>query len=139
MTETSTARQSLKLPPQALPWLARPLRKMRDEIAGLPEDAMQALLAARSLAQAGWDEPDLRLLGRKIRGILTSAVPGFGGQARQQGLVPLRLLILSASTASHLADALIATAIRFGFLLQLTIAEYEEAEPWLARNRDARI
>ena len=71
---------------------------MRDEIAGLPEDAMQALLAARSLAQAGWDEPDLRLLGRKIRGILTSAVPGFGGQARQQGLVPLRLLILSAST-----------------------------------------
>jgi len=136
VTETSTARQSLKLPPQALPWLARPLRKMRDEIAGLPEDAMQALLAARSLAQAGWDEPDLRLLGRKIRGILTSAVPGFGGQARQQGLVPLRLLILSASTASHLADALIATAIRFGFLLQLTIAEYEEAEPWLARNRD---
>ena len=58
-------------------------------------------------------------------------------EARKQGLVPLHVLILSASTASHLTDAMIATAIRFGFLLQVTAAEYEEPESWLGRNRDA--
>jgi FkbH-like protein len=137
VTETSAAaKHGLRLLPQALPWLPRPSRKMREEIAGLSDDALQALQAARGLAQAGCDEPELRQLGRKIRGILQSAPPGFAAEARQQGLVPLRVLILSASTASHLSDALIATAIRFGFLLQLTVAEYEEGEPWLERNRD---
>ena len=43
--------------------------------------------------------------------------------------------MLSASTASHLPDALIGTAIRFKILLDVTIAEYEEPEPWLERNR----
>jgi FkbH-like protein len=137
VTETSAAaKHGSRLPPQGLPWLPRPLRKMRDEIAGLPDDALQALQAMRALAQAGWDEPELRQLGRKIRSILRSAPADFAAAARQQGLVPLRLLILSASTASHLSDTLIATAIRFGFLLQLTIGEYDEAEPWLARHRD---
>ena len=103
----------------------------------LPADALQALQAARLLAQAGWDEPELRLLGRKIRTILKSAPADFSAKTRKQGLVPLHLLLLSASTASHLADALIATAIRFGFLLQVTAAEYEEPESWLARNGDA--
>jgi FkbH-like protein len=142
VTETSAARPGFRLPGvrwplSALPWLPRPSRKMRDEIARLPDDALAALQAARLVAQTGWDEPELRLLGRKIRGILKSAPEGLGAEARKLGLVPLHLLILSASTASHLSDAMIATAIRFGFLLQLTIAEYEEAEPWLARNRDA--
>lgn len=137
MTETgAAARHALRLPPQALPWLPRPQRRMREEIAGLSDNPLAALHAARGLAQAGWDEPELRLLGRRIRGILKSAPPGFAAEARRQGLIPLHLLILSASTASHFVDALIATAIRFGFLLRLTIAEYEEAEPWLARNRD---
>lgn len=31
---------------------------------------------------------------------------------------------------------MIATAIRLGFLLQLTIVEYEEPEPWLERHRN---
>src|SRR5436190_18484292 len=44
--------------------------------------------------------------------------------------------MLSASTANHLADVLIGTAIRSGFLLQLTIAEYEEPVPWLERHHD---
>ena len=47
----------------------------------------------------------------------------------------VRILVLSASTASHLPDALIGTAIRFKILLDVTIAEYEEPEPWLERNR----
>ena len=99
-------------------------------------EPIAALTAAQSLAQAGLDETELRLLGRKVRGVLKSAPAALGAEARKQGLVPIHLLILSASTASHLTDALIGTAIRFGFLLDVTLVEYEEPEPWLDRNRD---
>jgi FkbH-like protein len=126
-----------KLPLQALPWLPRPLKKMRDQIGSLPADPLAALRAAQSLAQAGWEEADLRLLGRKVRGILKAAPAALAAEARKRGLVPIHLLMLSASTSSHLADALIGTAIRFGFLLDVTLVEYEEPEPWLEANRDA--
>jgi len=123
-----------KLPPQALPWLPRPSGKMRDRIASLPSEPLQALLSLQSLAQAAWGEAELRLLGRKIRSILKSAPSGFSAEARQSGLAQVRLLVLSASTASHISDALIGTATRFKFLLDVTIAEYEEPEPWLERH-----
>jgi predicted enzyme involved in methoxymalonyl-ACP biosynthesis len=125
-----------RLPLHALPWLARPAKKMRDAIGSLPADPLAALRAAQSLAQAGLDETELRLLGRKVRGILKSAPAALLAEARKQGLIPVHLLILSASTASHLADALIGTAIRFGFLLGVTLVEYEEPEPWLEGHRD---
>ncbi len=98
---------------------------------------MQALVSLQSLAQAGWSEAELRSIGRKVRGILKSAPANFRSDARTQGLVPVRLLILSASTASHIADALIGTAIRFRLLLDVVVAEYEEPEPWLERNSGA--
>jgi len=63
------------------------------------------------------------------------AGPGFAAEARKHGLTQVRILVLSASTASHICDALIGTAIRFKFLLDVTVAEYEEPEPWLERNR----
>ncbi|WP_346361484.1 HAD-IIIC family phosphatase, partial [Bosea sp. (in: a-proteobacteria)] len=135
MTETAV-RSGAKLPVDALPWLPRPVGKMREAIAALPADPLEALGAMRALAQAGWDEADLRQLGRKIRSILKSAPPSFTDDARKRGLVAVHLLILSASTANHLVDSLIGTAIRFGFLLRLTIAEYEEPEPWLDRHRE---
>jgi FkbH-like protein len=129
-----SANPSVKIPLQALPWLPRPAAKLRDELALLPADPLQALKFLQSLAQAGWGEADLRLLGRKISGILKSAPASLAAEARQHGLVRIRLLILSASTASHLSDALIGTAIRFRFLLDVTVAEYEEPEPWCERN-----
>ena len=95
---------------------------------------MRALATLQSLAQAAWGEAELRSIGRKLRGILKSAPANFGAEVRAQGLVPIRLLILSASTASHIVDALIGTAIRFRFLLDVVVAEYEEPEPWLDRN-----
>ena len=95
---------------------------------------MQALASLQSLAQAGWGEAELRSIGRKVRGIMKSAPANFGAEARAQGLLPIRLLILSASTASHIVDALIGTAIRFRLLLDVVVAEYEEPEPWLDRN-----
>jgi hypothetical protein len=95
----------------------------------LPAESLEAQRAA--LAQVGWDEQDLGLLGRKIRALLKAAPADFAAEARKQGLIPLRLLmILPASTASHPTNALIATAIRFGFLIQVAVAEYEEPESW---------
>jgi FkbH-like protein len=108
---------------------------MRDRLAALPTEPMAALLFLQSLAQAGWGEADLGLLGRKISRILRSAPADFASEVRRHGLTQARILILSASTASHLSDALIGTAIRFKFLLNVTVAEYEEPEPWLERNR----
>jgi FkbH-like protein len=107
---------------------------MRERLASLPAEPLAALQFLQSLAQAAWDESDLRALGRKINGILKAAPANFAAEARKNGLVPVRILILSASTASHISDALIGTAIRFKFLLDVTIAEYEEPEPWLDRN-----
>jgi FkbH-like protein len=107
---------------------------MRDRLASLPAEPLQALLFLQSLAQAAWGEADLRPLGRKIGGILKSAPANFALEARKHGLARVRILILSTSTASHISDALTGTAIRFKFLLDVTIAEYEEPEPWLARN-----
>jgi FkbH-like protein len=108
---------------------------MRDRLAALPTEPMEALLFLQSLAQAGWAEADLGLLGRKISRILRSAPADFASEVRKHGLTQTRILILSASTASHLSDALIGTALRFKFLLDVTVAEYEEPEPWLERNR----
>jgi FkbH-like protein len=107
---------------------------MRDRVASLPAEPLEALLFLHALAQAGWGEADLRFLGRKVSAILRSAPAGFASEARKHGLARVRILMLSASTASHIADALIGTAIRFKFLLDTTIAEYEEPEPWLERN-----
>ena len=137
MTEaTVPARAAANPPLQALPWLARPLHKIRDAIASLPSDPLPALQAAQLLAQAGWEETDLRQLGRKVRGVLKAAPVTFAAEARAQGLIPIHLLVLSASTASHITDALIGTAIRYGFLLHVTLVEYEEPEPWFAANRE---
>jgi FkbH-like protein len=124
------------LPLQALPWLPRPLGKIRDAILSLPADPLQALRQAQALAQAGWDEAELRLLGRKVRAVLKAAPAALAAAARSEGLLPIRLLMLSASTVSHLADVLIGTAIRYGFLLEVTFVEYQEPEPWLEGNRD---
>jgi FkbH-like protein len=110
---------------------------MREVIGSLPSDAPQALRSLQALAQSGWDEAELGLLGRKVSGVLKSAPADLALEARKHGLVPVKLLILSASTASHLTDALIGTAIRFGFLFEVTLVEYQEPEPWCEANRDA--
>ena len=110
---------------------------MRERIAPLPAEPLEALSFLQSLAQAAWGEADLRILGRKIGGLMRSAPANFAAEAGKHGLLSVRILILSASTASHISDALIATAIRFKILLDVTIAEYEEPASWLERNRDA--
>ncbi len=131
---TVPTNHAAKIPLSALPWLPRPSGRMRDRVASLPAEPFEALLFLHGLAQAGWGEADLRFLGRKVSTILRSAPAGFAAEARKHGLARVRILMLSASTASLIADALIGTAIRFKFLLDITIAEYEEPEPWLERN-----
>jgi FkbH-like protein len=124
----------MNIPLQALPWLPRPSGKMRDRLASTPVEPLEALVFLHALAQAAWGEADLRLLGRKISAILRSAPANLAAESRMSGFAPVRILILAASTVSHITDALIGTAIRSKFLLNITIAEYEEPEPWLERN-----
>jgi FkbH-like protein len=95
---------------------------------------MEALVEARALSRIGWDEANLRSLGRRVRKVL-GAEGVSASDLRSEGLTALRVLFLSPNTASHMADVLIATAIRFGFLLELQIAEYDEPQSWLDRNR----
>ena len=137
MSEPAVSALAVKLSVQALPWLVRPCGRMRDHITSLPSDPLEALLYLQSLAQAAWSEADLGVLGRRIRTLLKSAPVSLVAEARQRGLTQIRLLVLSASTASHLSDALIGTAIRFKFLLEVVLAEYEEPEPWIERNSRA--
>ena len=82
---TGPAGHAAKLPLHALPWLPRSLANMRDQTSALPADPLAALKAAQALAQAGWAEADLRLLGRKVRSILNQhprlSPPRRGGRA----------------------------------------------------------
>ena len=87
--------QPTRIPLQALPWLPRPSAKMRERIAPLPAEPVEALLFLQSLAQAAWGEADLRILGRKIGGIMRSAPANFAAEVRKRGLLPVRILILS--------------------------------------------
>ena len=59
---------------------------MRDELALLPADPLEALLALQSLAQAAWNDADLRLLGRKVSNILRSAPNSLRAEAKMRGL-----------------------------------------------------
>jgi FkbH-like protein len=137
VSELAASALAVKLSVQALPWLPRPCGKMRDRLASLPSEPLEALLYLQSLAQAAWSEADLGVLGRRIRTLLKSAPASLVAEARQRGLTQIRLLVLSTSTASHLSDALIGTAIRFKFLLDVVLAEYEEPEPWIERRSRA--
>ena len=55
--------QPTRLPLQALPWLPRPSGKMRERLASLPAEPLEALKFLQSLAQAAWGEADLRASG----------------------------------------------------------------------------
>jgi hypothetical protein len=85
---TVSARLVPKVPLHALPWLPRPSNKIRDQIGSLPADPLAALQAAQTLAQAGLDEAELRLLGRKVRSIRKSAPAALPAEARKLGSAP---------------------------------------------------
>jgi FkbH-like protein len=85
------------------------------------------------LAQLDWDAGGLRRLAGYAARMRQSAEAGRGN------LHPVRALIFCNATAKHLTETLVGTGIRHGLLLDTMIAEYEEPEAFLVRNRESVI
>jgi FkbH-like protein len=87
------------------------------------------------LSHLDWDTSGLRRLARSVTRMRPSFAAGqFLGRFNLQ---PIRALIFCNATAQHLAETLVGTGIRHGMMLDTMIAEYEEPEVFLARNRES--
>jgi FkbH-like protein len=81
------------------------------------------------LADFGWQEPELRKLGRRFRRGLTQlsgsdATPGLG-------FTPVKLLVFANHTFKHFADTLTAVGIRDGLAIESTVVEHVNPLQWL--------
>jgi FkbH-like protein len=117
---------------QDLPWLLPPAAEDRALLKAIEaRHGLDDVMRLRQLAQLAWDDAGLRSIGRKLTRALQSA--GDWRQAAPgRGLVSFNLLIVSSATFSQFVDALRATALRAGVVLECRLVEYEEPETWLA-------
>jgi FkbH-like protein len=130
-------RHSGECPILDLPWLERPTVQDRERLASAANDsAEETVVNFRKLLTRGWGEAELHSIGRKIRRLLRSGSADPDKIAQNSACVRLSLLIVSSSTVSHLVDALTASALRVGILLDCSFVEYEEPETWLSENRE---
>lgn len=112
-----------------LGWLPRPDEARREQFSELltsPEG--HNLVAWRWLLANGWSESELRRAGQRIRRALAET----GGAPSTSGIVPLRMLVIASQTFAHMTDAVIASALRHGVALEITVQEYVSPEGWLA-------
>jgi FkbH-like protein len=122
---------------QDLPWLVAPTAEERERLAGLSSiDDPQRFAALRALADRSWNETSLGSIGRKLRKIVPSDRSGQGRFAQSSGCISVSLLIICTDTGNHLVDALCATALRVGIVLDCRIVEYQQPEAWLAANQE---
>ncbi|RZO37406.1 MAG: HAD-IIIC family phosphatase [Rhodospirillaceae bacterium] len=103
-----------------MPWLPRPMDDFRARCREISGGVAGAGAMIRGLAGHALDLNQLTLLAKAI------------GRARAddmsvEGLTPLRLALLSNGTTSLLVPALIATAARYGFLLDVVEAPFDQA------------
>lgn len=117
---------------QDLPWLPRPAAADRARLKSIEARAgLDDVQSLRELSQLAWDDSELRSIGRKLSRALQSA-GDWRAAAIARGLAPFNLLIVSSATMSQFVDALRATALRAGVVLECRLVEYEEPETWLA-------
>jgi FkbH-like protein len=117
------------------PWLPAPTPAERDEITRLDwHDGQAAIVRLAALSERCWNESELGVIGRKVRKFVKSQGAGWREDAKKAGLSPLSLLMLFSSTASHLVEPLMASALARGIVLNCDIVEYQEPEVWLAQN-----
>jgi len=120
-----------------LPWLIGPSAEDREQLTRLTGmDGSEQIVALRRLVDRGWNESDLGSMGRKIRKALGSSVSSRVEVAQSAGCISFSLLIISSNTVNHLVDALCASALRAGILLDCRIVEYQEPETWIGGNRE---
>ncbi|RYG88694.1 MAG: hypothetical protein EON59_03680, partial [Alphaproteobacteria bacterium] len=109
-----------------LPWLPVPDDAEREQFSQL---AGADLAEWRTLLGRGWSESQLRRAGQRIRKHLADAPSADVAGA---GLSSFKLLVLASHTFSHMADAIIASAVRHGVALQIELVEYSDPASWLA-------
>jgi FkbH-like protein len=86
------------------------------------------------LSHCEWNASGLRRLARGAETI--RALHNSADLLKRTKIQPVRVLMFSNATANYLANALMGTAIRHGLLVETMIAEYEDPEILLVRNRD---
>lgn len=120
-----------------LPWLPQPTQNEREawkqfgDLEGLADIGRLAALSGRR-----WNDAELAAIGRKLRKMIRGAANGWQAEARALGFSPVSLLMLYSSTASHMIEALMATALRYGIILDCRVVEYQEPEVWITQNAD---
>lgn len=112
-----------------LGWLPRPDEEARARFSDfLTSTSGQDFAEWRWLLAHGWSDSELRRAGRRIRRVLAE-----GGDAPiPAGIARLRMLVVASQTFAHMTDAVIASALRHGVLLEVTVQEYLGPEGWLA-------
>lgn len=73
-------------------------------------------------------------MGAEFRKTLKANADLLTELARRTGCIPFRLVVLSSNTATHLTDAICASALRAGILLDCQVVEYQEPEVWIAAH-----
>ena len=114
-----------------LGWLPTPDETERERFKQLLTTPKGDDLAAwRQLLACSWSESELRRAGQRIRRALAAddAAPGA------TGIVPLRLLVIASHTFAHMTDAVVASSLRHGLALHVTIEEYLSPEGWVANE-----
>lgn len=117
-----------------LGWLPRPDvagRERFNELLTTP--AGDDIVAWRWMLASGWSDSELRRAGQRIRRALTAD----GGVSSMGGVVPLRMLVVASQTFAHMTDAVIASALRHGVALEVTVQEYISPEGWLADDTNS--
>lgn len=113
----------------------------------LPEPSESDLARLRALSGAGidlgsldqlaameWGNAGLRHLAKASSTILGNTV--LSSAATERGYVKFRVLIFSNASAQHLAEPIQGSAMRHRLLAETLIAEYEEPEAFLVRERE---
>jgi FkbH-like protein len=115
-------------------WLPQPKASDIDHSRNLSKKNIDVDNLVR-LSLLDWDTGGLR----RIAGHAAKMRPsGDAGQfLGRSNLQTIRALIFCNATAKHLAETLVGTGIRHGMLIDTMVAEYEEPEAFLVRNRES--
>jgi len=119
-----------------LPWLERPTQEDRERLKFATSTSSDVdAEGLRRLVTRDWSEVELRSIGRAIRRYTRTQPIDGASTGQNEGPATFSLLLISQNTVTHLVDALIASSLRVGILLDCRTVEYQEPETWLAENR----
>lgn len=115
-----------------LPWLPGPSEQDRADLTLIDgREGLQDIERLRRLSSRGWNESELRSIAKRLDASISALGPDWRSQLRAAGYSPFNLLVISSGTMSHLVDALRATGLRSGVVVDCRVVEYQVPEAWL--------